>query len=63
MSSLLHSLDLFRRVPKDLTEASKLGGCISVATVVALVVLFTWELISLMKITEQTRIEVSHREV
>eukprot|EP00667_Euglena_gracilis_P012292 EG_transcript_12624 len=58
----LRSLDFFRHVPRDLTEATKLGGCVSIFTVLALITLCIMELHSLMSIRTHTRIEISHRE-
>ncbi|KAL7699656.1 Endoplasmic reticulum vesicle transporter [Lotmaria passim] len=38
--------DFFRRIPKDLTEATTIGAVISIACVVVMVLLFTGEVIS-----------------
>eukprot|EP00906_Rhabdomonas_costata_P005236 RCo007869 len=58
----LSNFDFFRRVPRDLTEATKLGGCISITTVVILGVLTVLELQSLLRVTVDTKIEISHQE-
>jgi thiol-disulfide isomerase/thioredoxin len=55
-------MDLFRHVPKDLTEASKLGGVISVCTVVALLTLLFLEVNSLLSSRTETSIRVTHDE-
>ena len=41
MSRRVRSLDVFKKVPTDLSEASNLGGAISLA-VVALIAFFVW---------------------
>ena len=55
-------LDLFRRIPRDLTESTSLGTLLSVVTIVALCVLALLQTKAALEVSTVTRIEVDHSE-
>jgi len=62
MLGRLQSYDLFRHVPKDLTEATRIGGAVSICAVFAILTLCLMELQAMLAIRTHTRIQISHRE-
>lgn len=54
----LRRLDMYRKVPKDLTEGSVIGGLVTAVAVVVLLLLTLAELRSLAQVTLQTEIVV-----
>eukprot|EP01012_Entosiphon_sulcatum_P030964 TRINITY_DN3857_c0_g1_i2.p1 TRINITY_DN3857_c0_g1~~TRINITY_DN3857_c0_g1_i2.p1 ORF type:complete len:531 (+),score=118.09 TRINITY_DN3857_c0_g1_i2:79-1671(+) len=59
---MLSAVDIFRRVPRDLTEASKLGGLVSLVAITVLGALLVLEVKSLRSVNLSTRIDVAHQE-
>ena len=54
----LRQLDVYRKVPRDLTEGSAVGGVVSVVAVVVLVVIAAFELHALAQVRRETEIVV-----
>jgi len=62
MSAHLRALDMYRKVPHDLTESSVIGGALSMFAYFLLSLLFIWELRSFLSVSYRTSIEVDHSE-
>uniref|UniRef100_A0A7S2RYN8 Thioredoxin domain-containing protein n=1 Tax=Mucochytrium quahogii TaxID=96639 RepID=A0A7S2RYN8_9STRA len=58
----LRALDLYRKVPRDLTESSALGGSMSIAFVMMFLLIFWMEIRNFMAVNEVTTIEIDHSE-
>eukprot|EP01006_Ploeotia_vitrea_P004244 TRINITY_DN114166_c0_g1_i1.p1 TRINITY_DN114166_c0_g1~~TRINITY_DN114166_c0_g1_i1.p1 ORF type:complete len:489 (+),score=35.04 TRINITY_DN114166_c0_g1_i1:65-1531(+) len=62
LGKALKTIDVFRHVPNDLTESTKIGGTVTIAAIGLLVTLFYLEVSSLLSISSKTSIHISHRE-
>jgi len=54
LSSLLESAHLYRKVPKDLTDATRAGGAISLATAVLMAYLFVSNIADFLTVSTTT---------
>ncbi len=62
LGSRLRTFDLYRKIPRDLTEATAVGGSISLVFVVFFVVLIYLEVSNFVAVREVTSIEIDHSE-
>jgi hypothetical protein len=62
MQRALKSLDIYRRIPKDLTESSVVGGATSIVACVVLVLLFILQMRQFMGTEIKTHIVIDHSE-
>jgi hypothetical protein len=58
MLSKIREFDLYRRIPKDLTEASSHGSILSICAVVFMLVLFLAELFAFLSVTYETNVVI-----
>mmetsp|Transcript_22402 Transcript_22402/g.28644 ORF Transcript_22402/g.28644 Transcript_22402/m.28644 type:complete len:494 (+) Transcript_22402:161-1642(+) len=58
----LRAFDMYRKVPKDLTESSLIGGALSIFAYGLLTILFFWEMRVFFSVNYKTAIEVDHSE-
>lgn len=58
----LRSLDLYRKIPRDLTESTAFGGSLSVVFLCCFLVLVYLEVSNFMAVQDVTSIEVDHAE-
>jgi len=56
--SSLKSVDFYRKIPRDLTEASLSGAALSIGAAAFMTMLFGYELSSLMQVRTQTQVMV-----
>ena len=63
MQRLLRNIDFYRKVPKDLTNATATGTCISVCGVFILIFLFFMELSAFMVVKDRFEIEMNDNSV
>ena len=63
LSPWLRAIDIYRKVPVDLTKGSTVGGTLSVAAAVILFMLFVLELRSFFAVGTATSIKIDHRSV
>lgn len=62
MQRALKALDIYRRIPKDLTESSVVGGATSIVACVVLLLLFVLEIRQFMSTEIKTHIVIDHSE-
>lgn len=58
----LRALDIYRKTPKDLTEATTVGGAISVIASAVMLLLLMMELRDFVSVTTATSIKIDHSE-
>jgi hypothetical protein len=58
----LRKIDVYRKIPKDLTEGSAVGGIVTICSIVMLVIIALFELSAVMKISRETDIVVDRGE-
>ena len=62
MKRRLLQLDIYRKIPKDLTEATTLGGIVTIISIGLLVLLAAYEIMNFMKIDVLTSVLIDHSE-
>ncbi|GBG29273.1 Protein disulfide-isomerase 5-4 [Hondaea fermentalgiana] len=62
LSARLRSFDLYRKIPRDLTEASAVGGSVSIAFALFFLLILYLELSNFLAVRESTAIEIDHSE-
>ena len=62
VSARLRAFDIFRKIPKDLTEASAVGGTLSLVFAALFLVLLVAETRNFMAVRETTTLEIDHSE-
>ena len=58
MFSKLREFDFYRRIPKDLTEASTHGSLLSMCAIIFMLVLFIAELVAFLSVTYETNVVI-----
>ncbi len=62
MKRRLLQLDIYRRIPKDLTEATALGGIVTIVAIIILLILAISEIRNFLKVDIITSVLVDHSE-
>mmetsp|Transcript_21586 Transcript_21586/g.42396 ORF Transcript_21586/g.42396 Transcript_21586/m.42396 type:complete len:522 (+) Transcript_21586:77-1642(+) len=62
LSARLRSFDLYRKIPRDLTEASAVGGSLSIVFLLIFTLILYLEVSNFISVRESTSIEVDHSE-